>query len=127
MRTNLETTHSKRPMRSELLALYAALAIIGTVLTYAIFIPVLVAHGLNLDDFGRQATGNPIALLLTVDILLSSVVFWIFMQSDAKQHNLRGWPLFIIPNLCIGLFCALALYLLWREAKINAANAGVPA
>lgn len=119
MMSNLQTTNSMRPARSGLIVLYAALAVIGTVLTYAIFIPFLVEHGLNLGEFVRQATASPIALLLTVDILLSSVVFWIFMWADARRHDLRGWPLFIIPNLCIGLFCALALYLLWREVRLR--------
>ena len=124
MLTNPQTTNPTRPARSGLFALYVSLAVIGTVLTYAIFLPVVVMHGQNPAEFSQQATSSPIAILLTLDILLSSLVFWIFMWSDAKRHHLRGWRLFIIPNLCIGLFCALALYLLWREAKINTVEVG---
>jgi hypothetical protein len=127
MTTNLQTSDSVRPARGGLIALYAVLTVIGTVLPYAVFIPYLAQHGLNLGEILAQATGSTVPLLLTIDIVLSSIVFWDFMWAESKRLNLRGWPLLIIPNLLVGLCCALPLFLLWREAKMHAATAEVTA
>lgn len=102
---------------SALLVIYAALAVAGTILPYAYFIPFVMEHGLNLGEFFAQAFANRVASMLTMDILISSAVFWVFMWAESKRLKLRGWPLLIIPNLTVGLSLALPLFLLWREAK----------
>jgi len=114
------TPGSRHPIR---IMRFAAWAVVGAVLTYVIFVPYLIEHGLNLADLAQHAVGNPIAGLLTLDIVLSSLVFWDFMRVESKRLGLRGWRLLIIPNLLVGLSCALPLFLLWREVKLNAARA----
>jgi hypothetical protein len=93
--------------------------VIGAVAPYAIFIPYLARHGLNLGEIFAQAVAGPIPLLLTIDILLSSVVFWGFMWAESRRLGMKGWWLLIIPNLLVGLCCALPLFLLWREVRLQ--------
>lgn len=118
MTANLQSTATRRP---GLVVLYAALAIVGTVLTYLYFIPFLMAHGLDLGQFLALSTNSTVATMLTLDVLGSSLVFWVFMAVDAPRHGIRAWPLFILPNLLVGLLCALPLYLLVRELRLRSA------
>jgi hypothetical protein len=101
------------------LVIYALLAVVGTVLPYAYFIPFVMEHGLNLGEFLTQAFDTFVASMLSLDILLSSVVFWVFMWVEAKRLDMRAWPLLILPNLLVGLSCALPLFLLWRELRLR--------
>ena len=117
MTTNLQSTSVSRG--STLLVIYAVLAVIGTMLPYAYFIPFVTEHGLNLGEFFTQAFANRVASMLTMDVLVSSLVFWVFMWAESKRLNLRGWPLLILPNLLVGLSLALPLFLLWREVHLR--------
>jgi hypothetical protein len=105
--------------RSALMVVYAVLAVAGTVLPYTTLIPFVATHGLNLSEFFAQAFANYIASTFTLDVLISSAVFWVFMWAESKRLNLRGWPLLILPNLTVGLSLALPLFLLWREARLR--------
>jgi hypothetical protein len=95
------------------------LAVVGAVLPLGYFIPFLLEHGLNLSEFFAQAFANRVASTFSVDVLISSVVLWVFMWAESKRLGLRGWPLLIIPNLTVGLSLALPLFLLWREVRLR--------
>ncbi len=122
MTTNLQSSNPAAPRGSVLIVVYAVLAVVGTVLPYIWFTPFLMEHGLNLGEFFAQAVANRISTAACVDILISSVVFWDFMWGESKRLNMRRWWLLIIPNLLVGLSCALPLFLLWREIRLRNAE-----
>lgn len=88
--------------------LYLTLAIIGAVVPYLFFFGFIAAEGLNLAGFVSALFANGPAGGFTADLLISSVVFWIFIFS--RSDGPQPW-LFIALNLTIGLSCALPAYL----------------
>lgn len=89
-------------------SLYLMLAIVGAVVPYGFFFGFIAAEGLNLSGFVSALFANGPAGGFTADLLISSVVFWIFMFS--RPGGPKPW-LFIVLNLTIGLSCALPAYL----------------
>lgn len=91
---------------------YLVLAILGTAIPYFFFIQHMGVDGMALGAFVADAFANPVASGFTSDLLISSLVFWIYMF-NAGTDAPRPWA-FIVMNLLIGLSCALPAYLYWR-------------
>ena len=92
---------------------YLVLAIAGAVVPYYFFIDFFLSEGIDLFSFIGALFANGAASGFTSDVLISSVVFWIYMFS--KKDGPTPWP-FLVVNLTIGLSCALPAYL-WMRAK----------
>lgn len=97
--------------------LFLVLAILGAVVPYAFFIDFFLDsfpdQGVNLEEFVRALFVNGAAAGFTADLLISSLVFWLFLFHEKAE---RIW-LFILVNLTIGLSCALPLYFYFRTAR----------
>ena len=91
---------------------YLGLAVIGAILPFYFFLQP-VDPNLALVGILGLGFANPIAAGLTTDLLISSLVFWIYMFS-AGNDGPRPWT-FIALNFFIGLSCALPAYLYWRS------------
>ena len=91
---------------------YLVLAVLGTVVPYYFFLQHMGPQGMALGAFVTDAFANPVASGFTSDLLISSLVFWIYMFSAGKDAP-KPWA-FIAMNLLIGLSCALPAYLYWR-------------
>lgn len=96
---------------------YLALAVLGAVLPWFFFAQYLVVEGTWLsfvpDLFVNQATGG-----LTADLLVSSLVFWVFLFREARHTGVaRPW-VYVAVNLLIGLSCALPLFLWARQRAL---------
>jgi hypothetical protein len=88
--------------------LYLLLAIIGAVVPYAFFFGFFVDQGIDLAAVVGALFANGASGGFTADLLISSLVFWLYMFSRAGGP--KPW-LFIALNLTIGLSCALPAYL----------------
>ena len=97
--------------------LYLVLAIVGAVLPYAFFIQHFSSEGIGLSGFVAALFANPAAGGFTADLLVTSVVFWIFMFHQRSRDKGPQPIIFILLNLPIGLSCALPAYLYARERK----------
>ena len=87
---------------------YLILAIAGAVVPYVFFLQFFAVHGLALPSFVGGLFANGAAGGFTADLLITSLVFWIYMFR--RLGGPTPWP-FIVVNLTIGLSCALPLYL----------------
>lgn len=94
---------------------YLVAAIVGAVVPYYFFVQHFGAEGLSLAAFLRELFANPAASGGFADLILSSVVFWIYMFTRGPDAP-RPWA-FIVLNLGVGLSCALPAYLFWREQQ----------
>lgn len=97
--------------------LYLILAVVGAVVPYVFFIQHFSSEGVGLVGFVEALFANPAASGFTVDLLITSSIFWIFMF---QQHKRRKGPrplIFIVLNLFIGLSCAFPAYLYARERQ----------
>lgn len=95
--------------------LYLYLAILGTLLPYFFLFRFIGANGLDLPLFLSQAVANPIARMLTADVLISSLVFWVFAYQESRRREIPYWWVTIIANLAVGLSLGLPLFLYLRE------------
>ena len=89
---------------------FLILALVGAVAPYVFFSGHVRAEGFGIEPFLRAMFANGVSGGLTADLLLSSLVFWLWL---AHERVRRAW-LFVVLNLTIGLSCALPAYLYTR-------------
>jgi hypothetical protein len=102
---------------------YLALAVAGTVLPYYFFIQQMAVSGADIVGFMMLGFVNPVAAGFSTDLVISSIVFWVYMFSAGSDAP-RPW-VFIALNLLVGLSCALPAWLYWRarESEIRGLEA----
>jgi len=88
--------------------LYLTLAIVGALVPYVFFFNFAATAGVDLPAFVMALFSNGAAGGFTADLLISSLVFWIYLFS--RRSGPSPWP-FVVLNLTIGLSCALPAYL----------------
>jgi hypothetical protein len=99
--------------------LYALLAVVGLILPYYFLARFLSAHGLNLPLFMEQLFANDIATFFAVDLIIATIVFWLFAIVEMRRRPIRyGW-LAIPATLLVGLSFALPLFLYLRERALE--------
>jgi hypothetical protein len=101
--------------------LYLILAVLGAVVPYVFFVDFIAANGLSLGAFLSGLFVNGAAGGFSADLLITSLVFWIFMWTRARP---RPW-LFVLLNLTIRLSCALPAYR-YADSRRGSSPASVP-
>src|SRR5262245_4786801 len=99
--------------------LYAALCILGTILPYSQFLPFLREHGLNLGLFFQQLFANRVSGFFGMDVIVSSLVLWLFVYSEGPRLKMRRLWIYIVCNLLVGVSLGLPLFLLMRESRLT--------
>jgi len=102
--------------------LFLGLAALGAVLPYVFFVRFFQVHGLG-GDFVAAPFVNGAAGGFATDVLVSSLVFWIFLFRESKRVGVRHAWVFVVLNLAIGLSCALPLFL-WARERAGAESLG---
>lgn len=100
--------------------LYLLLAVIGLVLPYYFFALFLAANGLNLQLLFNQLFANNISSFFAVDLIITAIVFWVFLYQESQRYRMGNWWVYIIATLVIGPSFALPLFLYFRESRIEA-------
>jgi hypothetical protein len=99
--------------------LYLILTILGAVLPSIFFFQYFSSEGMNLGGFVSALIANGATRGFTVDLLVSSFVFWIFMINRRNKGKGPNPLLFVVLNLAIGLSCAFPAYLYANESLEN--------
>jgi hypothetical protein len=94
---------------------YLAMTVIGGVLPYAFFINYFLNEGIDITGFITALFVNGAAGGFTVDLLITSCVFWMYLISTRAP---KLW-LYVLVNLTIGLSCAVPLYLYLSESATS--------
>jgi len=105
--------------------LYLILAVLGAVLPFWQLFPFLAEHGLNLPLLFQQLFANHVSGFFGLDVIVSSVVLWLFVFSEGRRRRMRNLWIYILCNLLVGVSLALPLFLFFRERKLSAVNAEV--
>ena len=92
---------------------YLVLAIVGAVVPMLFFAGAFHEQMVPVAGFIPALFVNGPAGGFTADLLITSLVFWIYMFNATEGP--KPWA-FIALNLCIGLSCALPAYLYRRAA-----------
>ena len=98
---------------------YLILCIVGTVLPYSQFVPFLIEHGINLQLFFEQLFINRISSFLAMDLIVSSVVLWVFVFWEGSRVGMKNRWVYIASNLLVGVSLGLPLFLLMRQRKLE--------
>jgi hypothetical protein len=99
--------------------LYLLAAILGAALPLSQLIPFLKTHGLNLTLFFTLLFSNGVSAFFGMDVIVTSLVLWVFLFSEGRRLGMRHLWLYVICNLVIGVSLALPLFLLFRERALE--------
>jgi len=88
--------------------LYLALCILGTLLPYSRF-----------PGFDLHVLTGQLFAFFGMDVIVSSVVLWVFVFADGRRIGVRHLWVPIAANLLVGVSLGLPLYLYMREARFE--------
>jgi hypothetical protein len=100
-------------------AVYLMLCLVGTVFPYSQFIPFLLEHGFDIHVFLDQLFVNRISSFFGMDLIVTSVVLWIFIFSEGIRLKMNHLWVYIASNLLVGVSLALPLFLLMRQRQLE--------
>lgn len=106
---------------------YLVAAVVGAALPLSQLTPFLAANGLDMPLFFRQLFQNHVSAFFGLDVIVSSVVLWLFVFSEGRRLRMRNLWLYILCNLAVGVSLALPLFLFFRERRMSAAAVGASA
>jgi len=98
--------------------IYLTLAFIGLLVPYYFLFEFLGANGLDIPLLIQQLFANNISTFFAVDLVISIIVFWIYMIAEANKLEMENWWLYLLASLTVGLSFALPLFLYFRELKL---------
>lgn len=97
--------------------LYLFAAAAGAVAPYVFFLRFMAGDDSSLTAFVAQLFATSPAAGFTVDLLVTSAVFWIWSYQEARRLRMRRWWAYVVVNLLVGLSCAFPLFLYVRAGK----------
>jgi len=98
---------------------YLLAAILGAVLPLSQLIPFLETHGLDLKLFFAFLFANNVSGFFGMDVIVSSVVLWLFVFSEGRRLRMRRLWLYVVCNLAVGVSLGLPLFLFFRERALE--------
>lgn len=99
--------------------IYLLLCALGTVLPYTQFVPFLREHGLDMRVFFEQLFANRISGFFAWDVIVSSLVLWVFVFFEGRRVGVKHLWAPIVANLAVGVCLGLPLFLLLREQRLE--------
>jgi len=98
--------------------IYLLLCVAGAVLPYWQFVPWVMENGLDVSLLLKQLFANRISAFFAIDVIVSSVVVFVFVRSERSRLGNKWWlPLVAVLTVGVSLGLPLALYL--RERTIE--------
>jgi hypothetical protein len=99
--------------------LYLGLCVLGTILPYSQFIPFLREHGLDARLFLEQLFATRIGGFFGMDVIVSSVVLWLFVRAEGRRLDMRHLWAPLVAILAVGVSLGLPLFLYLRERRLQ--------
>ena len=96
--------------------IFLALTVIGFIAPYYFFLQV---HEFDLTALFQQFAASKILSGTAMDLLVSVIVFWFFIFSEAKKLDMKNAWIYLLATLLVGLSFALPLFLFFRERKLE--------
>jgi Terpene cyclase DEP1 len=98
--------------------LYLFLCVLGTALPCSQLFPFLAEHGFNISLLIEQLFANRISGFFGLDVIVSSVVLWVFVITEGRRRRMKRLWVYLICNLAVGVSLGLPLFLYMRERSI---------
>jgi Protein of unknown function DUF2834 len=98
---------------------YLGLALLGTILPYSRFVPFIREHGFDLPVFLDQLFVNRVSSFFAFDVIVSSLVLWVFVFYEGRRYRVRHLWAPIVANVAVGVSLGLPLFLYMRELRLE--------
>jgi len=95
------------------------LCVAGTVLPYSHFILFLRDYGFDMNQFIRQLFANNASSFFAFDVIISSMVLWLFVYTEGARLRMRNLWVYVAASLAVGVSLALPLFLLARQLRLD--------
>ena len=95
---------------------FLILAILGFLAPYYFFLQV---RGFDPGAIFQQFSASKVLGGLAMDLLISVIVFWYFMFTEAKKLQMKNAWVYLLATMLVGLSFALPLFLYFRERKLE--------
>ncbi|QFS51715.1 hypothetical protein GXM_09209 [Nostoc sphaeroides CCNUC1] len=95
------------------------LCVLGFVLPYSQFVPFILEHGFDIKLFFEQLFANRISGFFGMDVIVSSLVLWIFVFLEGTRLKIQNLWVYIACNLLVGVSLGLPLFLFMRERQLE--------
>lgn len=99
---------------------YLGLCVMGTILPLAAFLPFLRSHGPDVGEFIDQLFGTAVSSFFAWDVIVSSLVLWVFVLYEGGRLEMARLWAPIAANLVVGVSLGLPLFLYMRELRREA-------
>lgn len=100
--------------------LYLVGAVLGALLPLSQLMPFLAEHGFDVPLLFRQLFQTHASAFFGLDVMVSSVVLWLFVFSEGRRRRMGKLWLYVVCNLAVGVSLALPLFLFFRERRLEA-------
>ncbi len=103
--------------------LYLLFAVLGGILPWQANLEFIQANhnvGFNIMTFIHDANINAASRSLSRDLLIAASAFSIWMISEGKRLEIKGWWITLILSISISFACGGPLFLFLRERKLIA-------
>jgi hypothetical protein len=98
---------------------YLVLCLAGAILPYWWFVPFLREHGPDLRLFFEQLFATQISGFFAMDVIVSSLVLWVFVFVEGRRLGMKRLWLPIAANVAVGVSLGLPLFLYMREQQLE--------
>jgi hypothetical protein len=96
--------------------IFLILTILGFIAPYYFFLQV---RGFSLDQLLQQFSDSSVLSGIAMDLLISVIVFWFFMFTEASRLQMKNAWVYLLATLLVGLSFALPSFLYFRERKLE--------
>ncbi len=113
----INLTTQQRSSSAGLSTLYLVFAILSLLVSWGIFSEFLFSSDASIPAFFQQAFANPISSLVSSDIVISALIFFVFAYRELKRLEMPlNWlAIYIAGTFSVGICFALSLFLYQRE------------
>src|SRR5260370_42404081 len=98
-------------------SIYLLLCVAGAVLPYWQFVPWVLENGLDVSLLLKQLFANRISAFFAIDVIVSSVVVFVFVRFERSRLGNKKWWLPLVAVLTVGVSLGLPLALYLREGS----------
>jgi|SRR6185436_3830697 len=109
-------------MEDDMKWLYLIAAFLGTALPLSFLFPFLQQNGFDLPMLARQLFQNNVSAFFGIDVIVTSVVLWLFIFSEGRRRGMKKLWVYVVCNLAVGVSLALPLFLFFREQTLLEAS-----
>lgn len=96
---------------------YAILTVLGAIVPWIFNLEHFAAGGTG-GEFFTLGFVNPVAGSLTVDLLIGSLAFIVWMVIEARRRGMKNWWIYIVVTFTIAFACSAPLFLWMRERHL---------